>query len=131
LSEAGITEKLKGIGLLVVEGPNDVIALDALGVPAVGLCSNTITDEQVGKLSRLANEIGGGVVTLMMDADTEGESGARQAIVEIAQRCAVRFAWSPSMHAGKYKGRQPESLRPEEWEMISGFLRESEDAERR
>jgi hypothetical protein len=43
-------ERLEQTGLVVVEGPNDVIALSALGQPAVGLCSNTISDAQVQKL---------------------------------------------------------------------------------
>ncbi len=122
LHEEGVREKLAGVGLIVVEGPNDVIALDTLGVPAVGLCSNTVTGEQVEKISRLAGAVGGGVVTLMLDCDAEGESGSRQAIVEIAQRCAVRLAWSSAMHDGVFKGRQPESLRAEEWKQVRAFL---------
>jgi hypothetical protein len=114
----GIGEKLKGIGLLVVEGPNDVIALDVLHVPVVGLCSNIITDEQVEKVKRLAYAVAGGVVTLLLDCDNEGESGAKLALVEIAQKCPVRLAWSSSMHGGAFKGRQPESLSREEWEKI-------------
>jgi hypothetical protein len=120
--EEGISERIKGIGLLVVEGPNDVIALDTLNIPAVGLCSNTITDEQVEKVIRLADSVAGGVVTLMLDCDAEGESGAKLALVEIAQRCPVRVAWSSSMHNGAFKGRQPESLSREEWEQIREFL---------
>ena len=113
-----VGDKLKGIGLIVVEGPNDVIALDALGVPAVGLCSNTITAEQAKKTKYLADAIAGGVVTLMLDCDAEGEGGAKLALVEIAKKCAVRLAWSSDMHNGAFKGRQPESLGREEWEKI-------------
>jgi len=120
--EEGIKEQINGIGLIVVEGPNDVIAMDVLGVPAVGLCSNTVTDEQVDKIKRLAGTLAGGVVTLMLDCDEEGERGAKMAIVEIAQHCPVRLAWNSSMHGGLFKGRQPESLRPEEWEKIRAFL---------
>ena len=54
LAEEGVAEKLSGLGLLVVEGPNDVMALDALGVPGVGLCSNTVTKEQTAKIACLA-----------------------------------------------------------------------------
>lgn len=32
-------EKLRSLGLVLVEGPNDVVRIDALGVPAVALCS--------------------------------------------------------------------------------------------
>src|SRR5439155_8249487 len=49
LREAAHAEKLKALGLIVVEGPNDVVRLDTLGVPAVGLCSNNITREQAEK----------------------------------------------------------------------------------
>ncbi len=122
MHEEGIGEKLKGIGLIVVEGPNDVIALDVLGVPAVGLCSNNITVEQIEKVKHLASAVAGGVVTLMLDCDAEGESGAKLALVEIAQHCTTRLAWSSSMHGGYFKGRQPESLRPDEWETIHEFL---------
>ena len=54
----------------------------------------------------------------MLDCDTEGESGAKLALVEIAQKCPVRLAWSSAMHSGAFKGRQPESVRREEWEKI-------------
>ena len=118
----GIGERVKELGLIVVEGPNDVIALDALSIPAVGLCSNTVTSEQVGKLARYAEEVGSGIVTLMLDCDPEGEAGARQALVELAQHCPVRLAWSPSMHGGVFTGRQPESLRPEEWGILAKCL---------
>ena len=122
LHDEGIREKLVGVGLIAVEGPNDVIAMDVLGVPAVGLCSNTITVEQVEKVRRLADVVADGVVTLMLDCDEEGERGAKMALVEIAQHCRVRLAWSSSMHGGAFKGRQPESLCPEEWEKIREFL---------
>jgi hypothetical protein len=118
LHEEGAKEKLAGLGIVVVEGPNDVIALDVLGVPAVGLCSNTVTGEQVEKISQLAHAVGGGVVTLMLDCDAEGENGARLALVEIAQHCPVRLAWSSSMHGGTFKGRQPESLTADEWQRV-------------
>lgn len=120
--EVGVRERLAGIGLIVVEGPNDVIAMDGLGIPAVGLCSNTVTGEQVEKISRLARAVGGGVATLLLDCDAEGEAGARQGLMEIAQHCPVRLAWSSSMHGGTFKGRQPESLSREEWEQVRAFL---------
>lgn len=50
LKEPGYREAIAATGIVVVEGPNDVIALDALGVPAVGLCSNTVTAEQCQKI---------------------------------------------------------------------------------
>jgi 5S rRNA maturation endonuclease (ribonuclease M5) len=110
LRRPGFREKLEKLGLIVVEGPNDVIALDCLNIPAVGLCSNTATDVQIEKLSRWANELAGGVVTLMLDCDSEGESGAKQFLWKLAQRCRVRLAWSLESHGGRFRDRQPESL---------------------
>ena len=66
-------EKLKALGLVLVEGPNDVIRLDTLGVPAVGLCSNRISREQAAKAAQLARELAGGIVTVFLDCDPEGE----------------------------------------------------------
>lgn len=122
LQQPGYREKLKALGLIVVEGSNDVIALDCLGIPAVGLCSNTVTDEQAEKLARWANELADGVVTLMLDCDPEGENGAKQALWKLAQRCRVRLAWSSEMYGGKFKGRQPESLSADEWQMIGNLF---------
>ena len=59
LHDEEIRDKFGGLGLITVEGPNDVIAMDVLGVPAVGLCSNTITVEQVEKVRRLAEAASG------------------------------------------------------------------------
>src|SRR5205807_7164650 len=75
LRAEGVPEKLRGLGLILVEGPNDVIKFDHLGVPAVGLCSNTITREQAAKAARLAREVAGGIVTVFLDCDPEGENG--------------------------------------------------------
>ena len=118
LQEPGYRERMQELGVVVVEGPNDVIALDSLGVPAVGLCSNTITDEQATKIARWAQELGGGVATVMLDCDDEGDKGSRQAVYELAQRCQVRLAWSPTMHGGRFKGRQPETVSAEEWALL-------------
>ena len=109
-------DTLHQLGLVVVEGPNDVIALDCLGVPAVGLCSNMVTHEQVAKIARFAKEVAGGQVTLMLDCDPEGETGARQTLFELAQQCRVRLAWTAAMFGGTFKNRQPESLSQAEWD---------------
>lgn len=122
LKESGVRERLRQLGLVVVEGATGVIALSGLGVPAVGLCSNHVSVEQAHKLVRWARELAGGVVTLMLDCDPEGENGARQTIWTLAQQCRVRLAWSLDMHAGRFKGRQPESLSAEEWAMIAAPL---------
>jgi len=123
LATSGYREKLKQLGLIVVEGPNDVIALDCLGIPAVGLCSNTITDEQADKLAVWAQKFAGGVITLMLDCDAEGENGAKQALWKLAQRSRVRLAWSNEMHGGAFKGRQPESISADEWACLDKVLK--------
>ncbi|MEX1096299.1 MAG: toprim domain-containing protein [Planctomycetales bacterium] len=115
LDEPGYRETIRETGILVVEGPNDVIALDALGVPAVGLCSNTISKAQVQKLARWAQQLSGGTVTLLLDCDAAGENGAKQALIELAPHCRVRLGWSPALYGGRFRGRQPESLTAEEW----------------
>jgi 5S rRNA maturation endonuclease (ribonuclease M5) len=126
LAQLGYREKLKQFGLIVVEGPNDVIALDCLGIPAAGLCSNTVTDEQADKLAAWAWKFADGVATVMLDCDPEGENGAKQALWKLAQRCQVRLAWSSEMHGGRFKGRQPESLTVDEWRVIAATILKSD-----
>jgi 5S rRNA maturation endonuclease (ribonuclease M5) len=106
----------------LVEGPNDAIRLGTLGVPAVALCANQITREQAAKAARLARELAGGVVTVFLDCDEEGEKGMKQCLGYLAQICPVRLAWTSKMHGGTFKGRQPESLRIDEWEQLAAFL---------
>lgn len=123
LQGEGVTEKLRELGLVVVEGPNDVIRFDTLGVPALGLCSNMISEEQATKLARWAQQYGGGLVTLFLDCDAEGENGMQQALGRLAPLIPVRLGWSGTMHGGKFKGRQPESLTAEEWQQLHECLR--------
>jgi hypothetical protein len=54
LQEPGYREQLSELELIVVEGRTDVIALDCLGVPSVGLMSNIMTREQAAKLRQSA-----------------------------------------------------------------------------
>ena len=122
LHDPALSESLKSNGLVIVEGPNDVIALSALGVPAVALCSNTITDEQADKVARLARELSGGIATLMLDCDPEGANGVQQVLPILAQRTPVRLAWHSKLQGGKFKGRQPESLQADEL----NFLRQTQ-----
>ena len=116
------SETLKALGLVVVEGPNDVIRLATLGVPAVALCSNTISREQAARAAELAYEVAGGIVTILLDCDPEGEKGMKQALGYLAQLVPVRLAWTGGMHGGKFRGRQPESLSEQEWGEIASFL---------
>jgi len=119
LKEPGYREAVAAHGILVVEGFNDVIALDALGVPAVGICSNKITAEQVEKIAYWSKRLCEGKVTLMFDCQDTGDEGAKEALWLLAeQHVDVRLAWSQAMHGGEFRGRQPESLTREEWESV-------------
>src|SRR5205085_11957952 len=96
-------------GLIVVEGFNDVIGLDALAVPAVAIMSNKITEQQVSKVERWARRLAGGKVTLFFDADDAGDAGAKEALWLLTQRgLDVRLGWSRAMDGGRFDGRQPE-----------------------
>lgn len=122
LREATYRAAVAELGIVVVEGPNDVIALDALGIPAVGLCSNTITDEQAQKVGRWAERLSDGKVTLMLDCDEEGVRGAQQALLPLAMHSRVQLAWSPEAFGGAFRGRQPESLTAQEWGVVCASL---------
>lgn len=109
-------------GIIVVEGFNDVLALDHLGVPAVGLCSNRITEQQAKKVVRWARQLAGGKVSLMFDCEPTGDEGAKEALwlfAQIAPDLHVRLVWSQGMHEGRFRGKQPENLTEEE---LYGFL---------
>jgi hypothetical protein len=106
----------------VVEGPNDAIRLNTLRVPAVALCSNTITQEQVERIAALAGDLGAGCVTLMLDCDEEGINGTHQVLPLLAEKVPVRLAWSNTTAGGKFKGRQPENLTAEEWQELVGTV---------
>lgn len=117
LSEPGYRQFIADHGIIVVEGFNDVIGLDNHGIPAVGIMSNRITQQQVEKVATWAKQLSNGRVVLMFDCDDAGLDGMKEALWLLAQRqLDVRLAWSPGMHAGAFKSRQPESLRRDEWD---------------
>jgi len=119
LKEPGYREFIAQHGLIIVEGFNDVIGLDNLGMPALGIMSNRMTEAQVGKIARWAKQISSGRVTLMFDCDSGGVEGAKEALWHFAeQRLEVRLAWSPAMHGGAYAGKQPETLAREDVERL-------------
>lgn len=117
LKEPGYRDFVAQHGLLVVEGFNDVIGLDNLGIPAVGLMSNRITAEQVAKIQRFANQLARGRVLLMLDCDSAGEDGAKESLWLLSQqRLDVQLVWSQTMHGGAFRGFQPEQLTRDQWE---------------
>ena len=123
MREEASQAKLREFGLILVEGPNDVIRLDVLGIPAVALCSNQITREQAANAAKLARERAGGIVTVLLDCDEQGENGMKQCLGYLAQLTPVRLAWTSKMHGGRFKDRQPESLTLQEWAELASFLR--------
>jgi 5S rRNA maturation endonuclease (ribonuclease M5) len=124
LEEPGYRERISDVGIVVVEGFNDVLGLDAIGVPAVAIMSNKITEQQVEKLTRFARGLSGGRVTILFDADDAGDEGAKEALWLLAQRgLDVRLGWSQRMHRSRFAARQPETVTSDEWNDLLSFLR--------
>lgn len=119
LKEPGYREAIASSGIVVVEGFNDVLGLDGIGIPAVAIMSNKITEQQVAKVERFAKMLAGRKVTLLFDADGPGDDGAKEAQWLFAQRSLdVRVGWTSFMHDRRFADRQPESMTTEEWERV-------------
>ncbi len=117
LVEPGYREYLAHCGPIVCEGFNDVLALDALGIPAVAIMSNRITAEQVAKIERWSRQLSQGRVSLLFDADGPGDEGAKEALWLLSERgLDVRVGWTRSLNTGAFADRQPEHLTREDWE---------------
>lgn len=111
LKEPGYREFISKHGMVLVEGSNDVIGLDNLGIPALGIMSNRMTDAQGEKIARFAKQLGISRINLMFDCEDTGSEGAKEALWFFAEKqLDVRLVWSPGMHGGEFKGWQPESL---------------------
>jgi hypothetical protein len=80
LQEPGYREFIEQHGLTLVEGFNDVIGLDNLGVPALGIMSTWMTEAQGGKVLRFAKQLGENRVNLMFDCEESGSVGAKEAL---------------------------------------------------
>jgi hypothetical protein len=119
LREPGYRECIARHGLVLVEGFNDVIGLDNLGVPALAIMSNRMTEAQGEKVTRWARHIGSGRVTLMFDCEANGVEGAKETLWYFAQQqLDVRLAWSPTMYGGAFAGKQPEAVTREDVERL-------------
>jgi 5S rRNA maturation endonuclease (ribonuclease M5) len=116
LKDRQIKESLAKHGLVIVEGPNDVMRLDCLGVAAVGLCSNRATDEQIEKIVRFAKAVANGKVLLLPDLDDEGEAGCKELLWKLCQGGGinVRLGWPSRCCSRNLKNRQPEDLSDED-----------------
>ena len=115
LNEPGYREFIACHGLVIVEGFNDVIGLDNLGVPALGIMSNRMTEAQGDKIATWAKQVAGNRVNLMFDCEQTGVDGAKEALWFFAERqLDARLLWSPAMHGRVFSGRQPESVSRDE-----------------
>ncbi len=110
MDQPGVKEQIQDTGLIVVEGFNDVIALDTKGVIAVGLCGNQVAEGQVEKLVRWSRELADSRVTLFLDNNAEGRKGTKQAIERLADHVHVRTVWTPESFDGVYRDVEPEEL---------------------
>lgn len=112
-------------GLLVVPGANDVIALEALGAAAVGLCGREVTTEQAEKVAALVRTCGAPGAVLMLDCTEAGDESARAVLPLLAAHTLVRLAWSREMHGGSFDGRTVDAVKDAEWERIAATLKNS------
>jgi hypothetical protein len=117
VQQDAIRRSLADIGLIVVEGANDVIRLDTLDAAAVGLGSNRATDEQIAKIIRFARATADERVVLLPDCDEEGEAGFRDLLWTLNEaRLNVRLGWSRLMFESRFDGKQPEHLSEADWQ---------------
>jgi len=121
LKEPNYREFIQQHGLILVEGFNDVINLDSLGIPALAIMSSRMTDEQGEKVIRFTKQLGINRVNLMFDCEDTGTEGAKDALWFFAERqLDVRLVWSQAMHNGEHCGKQPESLSRIDCEALLG-----------
>ncbi|MBW3596960.1 MAG: hypothetical protein KY475_06760, partial [Planctomycetes bacterium] len=98
-------------GLILVEGFNDVLALDHLGVYAEAICSNQIADQHLAKIIERANRLASGRVSLLFDCNDAGDAGAKEAAWKLLQASVdVRLGWSQDTHGRQFRGKEPECL---------------------
>jgi 5S rRNA maturation endonuclease (ribonuclease M5) len=111
LEDERLAESASSNGLFVVEGMNDVVKLDTLGIASVGICSNRATDAQVEMIAKFANRTSGGRVVLLPDCDEEGENGFKELMWRLAERNVdTKLGWSKSVLDLKGETIQPENL---------------------
>lgn len=126
LTESYVQDSLSRFGIVICEGMNEVVRMDALGVAAVGLGSNKPTDDQVEKLTRFAKTAGGNRALLLPDCDEEGEQGFKELLWRLVEAgIETRLGFTSRTHDGLMKSRQPEDLTDEEWNAIVDQLQRS------
>ena len=122
VTEESFRRQTAETGLLVVPGANDVIALEALGAAAVGLCGREITAEQAEKTAALVRICGAPGAVLMFDCTETGDRAASAALPLLASHTLVRLAWSREMDSGEYRGRPVDVVKEAEWKNIVKML---------
>lgn len=126
MNEEYVRESLATRGIVVVEGMNEVLRMESLGVVAVGLAGNKATDTQVGTLVRYARSVGGNRIILMPDFDEEGEKAFKELLWQLAEaNVDVKVGCTSRMFDGRFAGRQPEDLTDAEWTEIDESIRRS------
>jgi 5S rRNA maturation endonuclease (ribonuclease M5) len=116
LDEPAVQESLAKYGLVIVEGMNDVIRMDELGVCAVGICSNRATEIQIEKIVKFAQRVANDRVVLVPDCDIEGEAGFKELLWSLAKK-----GLNTSLASVRQNGSsniQPEDLSPEDWKAL-------------
>lgn len=124
LQEPGYREFVAEHGIILVEGLNDVLRLDAAGIVALGIMGKEITAEQCRLAWRFARQLGQGKLTLWGDNDAEGVEGALRSLAKLAQHGPVLSMWSPDSHGGQFAGQEPEHLSDEALSFLVQSLRE-------
>ncbi len=96
-----------------------MIGLDNLGVPALGIMSNRMTEAQGEKIARWAKQIGSGRVTLMFDCEPAAWRGRRKPC-GASPSSGSTCAWPGRRRctAGAFAGKQPEALTREDVERL-------------
>lgn len=123
INEPYVAESLTKRGVVVVEGMNEVLRMETLGVAAVALTSNKATETQVEKLTRFAQQTGQNRIVLLPDCDDEGEAGFKTLLWKLVERRVdVRLGCTSTMCDGQFQGRQPEDFSDDDWKMIDGGL---------
>ena len=116
LSRTEYKVPLEHSGLTVTEGFNDVLKLRTLGVPSVGLMSNRATPQQIGKIVNISKRR----VSIMLDADSQGDRGAKEALWHLTvAKATVNLAWSFEMMNGKFENRETETVTEEELHQLT------------
>lgn len=110
-----VRKSLAEIGLIVVEGANDVIRLDTLGAAAVALGSNRATQDQIAKITCFARATANNQVTLLPDCDEESETGFKELLWHLNEASVnTRLGWSRAMFNQQFNGKQPEDIKDED-----------------